>query len=1435
MKKTLKKTLSLILSLMMIMSMFSGLDVISLADFDISNYLSYEIENEDATSAAWNEPASDDVFIPASTTIEYETTTYPDITEDYYPEESTTQQPSEPSISLGDVTDDGNIAASDARLALRVVVGLNELSEAEFYAADVDKDGVITSNDARLILRVAAKLNNNFDIDYSTTPSTPLITMYYTENEENPQEITVHVFASYSYDTCSGDVRFAFDSSVLEFSSLSFNYDNVSLSVCNSIENEILASFLLLDRAKSDAELCTITFNRLTDASTEISFESINWFGTYVPESVSLYLNTPGNAPAVPEIPTQAPPTTEPTTKPSEPVTPIEKKGDLNYDEKITAADARTVLRAVVDLEVLSETAFYNADVDEDGAITSNDARLILRVSAKLNNNFDIDYSTTPSTPLITMNYTENEENPQEITVHVYANNFYDTCCGDVRFTFDSSVLEFSSFTFNSNITSLNALNSTGNEILAAFIFLDRAATDSELFTITFNRLTDASTEISFESINWFGTYAPESVSLYLNTPGNAPDVPEIPTPSTPLITMYYTENEENPQEITVHVYVSNFYNTSSGDIEFAFDSSVLEFSSLSFKASGIALSTYNLTENEIYASFMFRDRAEYDSELCTITFNRLTYAATEIRFDVFSWDGTYAPESASVTINEPTSYDPALRYLEYYIYDDGSVCITDCDESASGELVIPATIEGYPVTSIDSYAFYGCGNITSITIPSGVTSMFYGSFTYCSGLERIIVDENNEYYSSDEYGALFNKDKTELLQYPVANKNAEYSIPESTTEIAMYAFENCSNLEILRIPENVSRIGFDALYNCTKLTDIYFGGSIAGWGKISRSANIDESVIIHIAKEAELLEFFDYYISDNQVTLADCFTTISGDITIPETIDGYPVTRFLNGLFYDCVNLTGITIPASVTEIDENVFTNCSSLAYIAVDKNNEYYTTDENGVLFNKDMTEILRYPVANSNTEYTIPDSVVTIGFMSFASCYNLESVIIGKNVKKINSEAFAGCSSLKNVSIPESVTIIEDSAFEYCSSLKSLTMPGFVSYIGCYAMGYKYVCSTSEYGASCYYTADEDFVIYGIPNSASERYAKECGIRFDSIAGESDNKPSDEKYLVVSDTCGTNLTWSLYSDGELIINGSGDDFKGHRPTLEPTWWFFRNDIVTVRIEHGITGIYSCSFRECSNLNEIYIPSTIKYISDDAFWKCGNIDTIYYEGSESEWNEIDGINFISYTDIVFNYEMPPMEEPPVEEPPVEEPPVEEPPVEEPPVEEPPVEEPPVEEPPVEEPPVEEPPVEEPADNGQLEVKGEGGIVTDFESNISQIAKEQTVATLSEMIENENFAIVDKNGNAIAEKSFVGTGSKIQILADDGSVLNEYTIIVPTDIDGNGKTTAADARVALRTSAQLDNLEGVYFDAADITGDGKITAFDARKILRIAANLEK
>lgn len=130
---------------------------------------------------------------------------------------------------------------------------------------------------------------------------------------------------------------------------------------------------------------------------------------------------------------------------------------------------------------------------------------------------------------------------------------------------------------------------------------------------------------------------------------------------------------------------------------------------------------------------------------------------------------------------------------------------------------------------------------------------------------------------------------------------------------------------------------------------------------------------------------------------------------------------------------------------------------------------------------------------------------------------------------------------------------------------------------------------------------------------------------------------------------------------------------------------------------------------------------------------------------------------------------------------------------------------------------------------------VTVDGDRNISTVRIKTKAGDIAKSIENENFAIVDKNGIEIPDKEYIGTGSKIQIKDNDGNVINEYAVCVPNDVDGNGKTTAADARLALRGSAKLENIEGVYAMASDVNGDGKITAADARKILRVSAGLEK
>ncbi len=321
--------------------------------------------------------------------------------------------------------------------------------------------------------------------------------------------------------------------------------------------------------------------------------------------------------------------------------------------------------------------------------------------------------------------------------------------------------------------------------------------------------------------------------------------------------------------------------------------------------------------------------------------------------------------------------------------------------------LYIPSKIEGYPVTKIGSWAFEACKSLTSITIPDSVTSIGDRAFNGCNSLTNINVDINNDYYSSQD-GILFNKRKTQLLRYPAGKTKTSYTIPNSVTSIGNCAFLGCENLKSITIHDSVTSIGDGAFYDCKSLTSIKIPGAVRSIGSSM------------------------FY---------GC-SSLTG-ITIP---DG--VTNIAFWAFCNCENLTSITIPDSVTSISDSAFNGCNSLTNINVDSNNDYYSSQD-GILFNKRKTQLLRYPAGKTKTSYTIPNSVTSIGDAAFNVCENLTSITIPDSVTSIGYGAFSYCKSLTSITIPDSVTNIEGSTFCGCSSLTGITLPDSVIDIGEYA--------------------------------------------------------------------------------------------------------------------------------------------------------------------------------------------------------------------------------------------------------------------------------------------------------------------------------------------------------------------------------------------------
>ena len=208
--------------------------------------------------------------------------------------------------------------------------------------------------------------------------------------------------------------------------------------------------------------------------------------------------------------------------------------------------------------------------------------------------------------------------------------------------------------------------------------------------------------------------------------------------------------------------------------------------------------------------------------------------------------------------------------------------------------------------------------------------------------------------------------------------------IEEGATNISTYAFYCCSNLINITISNSVTNIESDAFATCSSLTNITIPNSVM---------SIEEFAII------------------------------------------------------DCDNLESITISNSVTNIGDGLCYRCSNLKNIYVDKNNQYYSS-ENGILFNKDKSKLIKYPDGKINKQCIIPDNVTDIGEYAFAACSSLTSITIPNSVTSISDRAFYYCSSLTSITIPNSVTSIGVSAFNSCSSLTNITIPNSVTCIDAY---------------------------------------------------------------------------------------------------------------------------------------------------------------------------------------------------------------------------------------------------------------------------------------------------------------------------------------------------------------------------------------------------
>ena len=261
------------------------------------------------------------------------------------------------------------------------------------------------------------------------------------------------------------------------------------------------------------------------------------------------------------------------------------------------------------------------------------------------------------------------------------------------------------------------------------------------------------------------------------------------------------------------------------------------------------------------------------------------------------------------------------------------------------------------------------------------------------------------------------------------------FNIPNGVKKIGQHAFSNCISLQSVNIPDSITRIDFDG---CSSLQEV----------------NIPDSV--------------------SSISLIGCSSLRS--ITIPNNMISIGW-----GIFRDCSSLKIVNISKNVTSIDEGAFSGCSSLECFNVAMDNICYTSID-GILYSKDLKQLIKVPMGKKLVKFQIPDNVTCINRWAFHDCSSLLSLEISKDVISIDEHALWGCSSLKNINvaldnlnytsidgvlyskdlkriicfplgknlleyrIPYGVISIDDYTFGWCTSLQNIDIPESVTFIG-----------------------------------------------------------------------------------------------------------------------------------------------------------------------------------------------------------------------------------------------------------------------------------------------------------------------------------------------------------------------------------------------------
>ena len=610
---------------------------------------------------------------------------------------------------------------------------------------------------------------------------------------------------------------------------------------------------------------------------------------------------------------------------------------------------------------------------------------------------------------------------------------------------------------------------------------------------------------------------------------------------------------------------------------------------------------------------------------LLSITLSNNINSVGENAFENTAWFNNQKSNTIRIDLHN------GEKVLYYVNNDPYNITISDCviaDGAIMNKGKLTLISIGNNVKHIGKNSFYNCSNIRMITFESNVKTIGLDAFKNCESIVSVKINDlgawcnikfdnplsNPLFYSSNLF---INNENTSTLDIPDSNS------------ISNYAFYNCKCIEKVSLPSNITldKIGGQSFYGCINLKTVLnpndfvvtTGGEDCGY--VARYAN-------KVLNNTDIEGDFVFSKDENDGVLTYKLIEYLGnntEIKLPNDYKGNPYT-LSNIAFENNEKIKKIVFSNGVNEIENDVFSNCKSL--IEVDLSATNLKTISKGAFRN-----------CINLSEITLPETIVNIDNLAFSHCFYLNNITLPKHLEFIGKEAFNNCYSLENIVLPNTLTKIEESAFSVNKNYKEIAeIPNNKinePYIDYLKIDNKFYVWENEYIEISNPNLVENSSLNTVINYSNLVIEKNSNTHgcVGCYAKKIINSPNG---LIVGDfvfytTDNINyLSGYLGSANDVILP---DNYNGEKYVIAPKSFKDDDSIHSIVISSGVTSINDYAFYNCQNLTAVTFGVNVAAVGNYAFANCSSLPSLNLNDKMLIIGENAFLNCTDLLEITFN----------------------------------------------------------------------------------------------------------------------------------------------------------------------------------------------------------